>query len=98
MYGFVEQLLHYFGRPHAALPAAPLAGRGAWKGEELARSDEWRERLTDAHVAELQRAVETASRSGKPTRELTVAESRSQRHAARSTAGGPSCATGADSC
>src|SRR4029079_10670376 len=74
MYGFVEQLLHYFGRPHTALPAAPITGRGAWKGEELARSEEWCERLTDAHVAELQSAVETASRSGKPTRDLTVAE------------------------
>lgn len=74
MYGFVEQLLHYFGRPHTALPTAPLTGRNAWKGKELARSDEWREHLTDAHVAELQRAVETAARCGKPTRDLTVAD------------------------
>jgi hypothetical protein len=74
MYGFIEQLLHYFGRPHTALPAAPLTGRGAWTGEELVRSDEWREQLTDTQVTELQRAVETAARSGKPTRDLTAAE------------------------
>jgi len=74
MYGFVEQLLHYFNRPHTGIPAAVLTGPAAWKGEDLAASDEWRERLDEHQVAEVMSAVEAAKRAAKPTRELTAAD------------------------
>jgi hypothetical protein len=71
MYGFLEQLLHYFGRPHVAPATVPVGGRAAWHGHELARSDVWREQLDDAQVAELCRAVAIARASGRPTTALT---------------------------
>jgi hypothetical protein len=74
MYGFVEQLLHYFNRPHTGVPAAPLDGPAAWRGADLARSNEWHEELSEEHVAELNQAVASAMRCGKPTQELTPAE------------------------
>jgi hypothetical protein len=74
MYGFVDQLLHYFNRPHTNTPSEPLAGPAAWHGENLSRSGEWHERLSDAHAAEIMAAVEVAQRSVKPTAGLMVAE------------------------
>lgn len=74
MYGFVEQLLHYFDRPHSGMPAAALHGPAAWTGEQLAGSEAWRERLTGDHVAELQAAVETAKASGRSTGDLSAAD------------------------
>ena len=74
MYGFVEQLLHYFNRPHAGVPTGPVEGRAAWVGRDLAGSDEWRERLPPNQVSELQRAVDTALAARRPTQELTAAD------------------------
>jgi hypothetical protein len=74
MYGFLEQLLHYFDRPHVAPPAGPVGGPAAWRGDALARSDAWRERLDAAQVAEIVRAVETACATGRPTGALTAAD------------------------
>lgn len=74
MYNFVEQLLHYFNRPHTGQPSGPLAGPAAWTGEDLARADDWHEHLTDEYVGELTAAVETARRSGKATRDLMAAD------------------------
>lgn len=74
MYGFVEQLLHYFDRPHVGPPPGRVGGPAAWRGDALAGSDVWRERLDDTQVAELHRAVATARASGRPTRELTAAD------------------------
>jgi hypothetical protein len=74
MYGFVEQLLHYFNRPHTTLPAGPISGAAAWKGSELADSQEWREHLSQADVEEMRRAVDAATACGRATNELTVAD------------------------
>jgi hypothetical protein len=52
---FAEQALHYFDRPHETLPVAPVGGRAAWRGEDLARRDDWRVELTAAQIAELDR-------------------------------------------
>jgi len=59
MYGFLEQLLHYFDRPHAGVPAGPVGGPAAWTGRELATADAWREQLGAEQAAELTRAVAT---------------------------------------
>jgi hypothetical protein len=75
MYGFLEQLLHYFDRGHTAPPSAPVGGVAAWRGDELARSsDAWRERLDAVQIAELARAVEVARATGRSTRELSAAD------------------------
>ncbi len=50
---FAEQALHYFDRPHETVPTAPLAGPAAWRGEDLARRDDWVVRLGAAEIAEL---------------------------------------------
>ena len=70
MNGFLEQLLHYFDRPHREAPNAPVGGPAAWRGSALAASDVWRERLTDAQSAELTRAVAIARASGRATCDL----------------------------
>ena len=74
MYGFLEQLLHYFNRPHTGVPTASVRGPAAWMGQALAGSNEWRERLPPSQVAELQRAVDTALAAKRPTQELTAAD------------------------
>ena len=50
---FAEQALHYFDRPHETIPSAPVGGPAAWRGQELARHDDWRIELTPAQIAEL---------------------------------------------
>jgi hypothetical protein len=72
MRGFVEQLLHYFGRPHVGLPSGPVGGPAAWMGEDLADSAEWRERLPAPQAEELRSAVEKALASGRSAAELTA--------------------------
>jgi hypothetical protein len=49
----------------------PLSIAAAWKGSELAQRDDWRETLTDADVAELERAIAAAKRTGKSMGDLT---------------------------
>ena len=34
MYGFLEQLLHYFDRPHVGPPSGPVGGPAAWRGAD----------------------------------------------------------------
>jgi len=70
MYGFAEQLVHYFNRPHAQPAERPVGGAAAWTGRELARSTEWRVPLTPAQVAEVQRALAVARGCGRGAREL----------------------------
>lgn len=50
---FAEQALHYFDRPHEGMPVAPVGGPAAWRGEDLARRDDWSVALTAAQIAEL---------------------------------------------
>lgn len=54
---FVEQVLHYFDRPHTGVPTASIAGPAAWLGCDLETSPEWEHRLTDDEAAELDAAV-----------------------------------------
>jgi hypothetical protein len=68
---FLDQLLHYLDRPHTGVPAAPVGGPAAWRGDELA-DDSWALRLREAQVEELRHAVTTAVANGRPLAELTV--------------------------
>jgi hypothetical protein len=53
---FAEQALHYFDRPHDAVPQAPLGGPAAWRGEDLAARRDWMVTLSAAQIAELDAA------------------------------------------
>lgn len=55
--GFAEQALRYFDRPHEAVATTPLGGPAAWRGEDLARRDDWIVRLAPAEIAELDAAL-----------------------------------------
>lgn len=74
MYNFLEQLLHYFNRPHTGMPAAPVDGPAAWMGRDLASANEWRERLSAEQISELRTAVDVAKNSGRATADLTAAD------------------------
>jgi hypothetical protein len=49
----------------------PVTGECAWHGEALASSDRWRFRLTPDHLAELEAALNRATRIGIPRERLT---------------------------
>jgi Taurine catabolism dioxygenase TauD, TfdA family len=68
------QTLHYFSRPHEAVRRTPLVGPAAWRGGELAASAEWRYRLSEADVAELDRALSAAKATGRPLNALRAAD------------------------
>ncbi len=65
------QTIHYFARPQERVLREPLNVPAAWKGSELAQREDWRETLTDAEVAELDRALAAARATGKPLGALT---------------------------
>lgn len=77
-FSYGQQTRHYFDRPHEALPSAPIEHPSAWRGSEFATKSEWQRRLTDAHVAELERALTTARKrlaaSALPVVSLTRAD------------------------
>lgn len=54
---FAEQALHYFDRPHDAVPTGPVGGPAAWRGADIADRDEWIVRLGADDVAEVDDAV-----------------------------------------
>ncbi len=68
---FSEQGSHYFGRPHDAIPAGPVEGPAAWRGDDLERDDSWQVAWTPEQIEEIERALEHARATGKPTGELT---------------------------
>jgi hypothetical protein len=53
---FAEQALRYFDRPHETIRHEPVGGPAAWRGDALARRDDWIVRLDAAAIAELERA------------------------------------------
>jgi len=65
------QTIHYFARPQQRVLREPLQSAAAWKGSELARSEDWREVLTAADLDELERALAAARQTEKPMGSLT---------------------------
>ncbi len=74
-FSFGEQTLHYFDRPHGGTPCrVPIVGPAAWYGSSMVGRDEWRMRLSAAHIAELEKALASARATGKATADLTAAD------------------------
>jgi len=57
--------------PTDAERPSPIHGPAAWRGRELAHSEEWIYRLSGAEIAEVERIVAALRRSGKPREEIT---------------------------
>ena len=47
-----------------AMPAGPIGGPSAWRGEAMARTEEWMVRLSDEHLVEVDEAVTRVKRRG----------------------------------
>ena len=73
-YSYGRQTVHYFDRPHEAVPTTPVGGAAAWRGVELAAGGDWHVRLDDAEIDELLEATACATASGRPIAELTLAD------------------------
>ncbi|HEY0728806.1 MAG TPA: TauD/TfdA family dioxygenase [Pyrinomonadaceae bacterium] len=61
--------------PATTAPALPpeVADRSAWYEAKLAKSDEWIVRLSDAEIAEVERAIQSIERSGVELTTITAA-------------------------
>ena len=71
---FIEQTLHYFGRPHEQALSHSLSCAAAWRGDEMPPLDELAFHLSTRQVEEMREAVKVAKALGKPTRELTASD------------------------
>jgi hypothetical protein len=69
-----SQTLHYFARPHENIPTTPIASAAAWRGDAMARSDEWIVVLRPSEVEEIKSAVAYASARNTRTEALTAAD------------------------
>ncbi len=69
-----EQAGHYFARPHVAPAHEPIHTPAAWRGPDVAKRKDWRVRLDDAQLAEIEQALAVAKTTGKPTGALTAEE------------------------
>ncbi len=67
---YAEQALHYFNRPHQGEPPGPLSGPAAWRGEDYAGRDDWRIRLDETQIAEIEAGLAHSQRCGLPQAEL----------------------------
>lgn len=68
------QTIHYLSRPHERVLRTALDVPAAWKGQELASREDWREELDTRDVEELERAIAFARKTGRPTPELERAD------------------------
>ncbi len=67
---FAEQALHYFDRPHEAIPPAALAGPAAWRGAALESRRDWIVTLAAAEIAELDELARALAARGGGMAEL----------------------------
>jgi hypothetical protein len=69
------QTLKYWARPHQRVPAAPIEGAAAWRGEDMrGRPELWTFQLGAPDVEELNAAQRVAAASGKKLRHMTAAD------------------------
>ena len=69
---FIDQTLHYFGRPHEHPCLERVNNDAAWRGSELPSLDEMAYHLSPAEVAEISAAVALAAEKPGDTRSLTA--------------------------
>lgn len=62
---FGAQALHYFDRPHNALPTGKIESPAAWVGRDLPALADMAYNLNDADIAEIQNAMAIAKASSK---------------------------------
>lgn len=67
---FAEQTLHYFDRPHSAIPSGKISSPAAWKGQDLPPLDALAYHLTDADLDEIDAALGHAKASSKSPRDM----------------------------
>jgi Taurine catabolism dioxygenase TauD, TfdA family len=67
---YKEQTVHYFNRPHEAIPDQSVDIPAAWYGKDLRQNEDWIETLNADDVAEIEAAIDAALASGKETRDL----------------------------
>ncbi|MEM8695943.1 MAG: TauD/TfdA family dioxygenase [Pseudomonadota bacterium] len=69
---FREQSLHYFIRPHDALPGGSIDSPAAWRGPDIAKQqDEWMVALTEDEIAELGAAHDALQKESVPLDAIT---------------------------
>ena len=71
---YADQSLHYFTRPHTAVPEADVGGAAAWLGSDLAETDDWVEHVSPAQVDELAAAARAIVASGVDLESVTAAD------------------------
>ena len=71
---FIEQTLHYFGRPHEEVPTATLDCAAAWRGKDMPSLDEMAYCLSTGEVDEVLVGVAKARGLGKPLQQLSPAD------------------------
>lgn len=71
---FIEQTLHYFGRPHEEPAQAPIDSPAAWRGQDMPPLEALAYVLSPEQVADIQTAVTQAQALGRPTKSLTAAD------------------------
>ena len=69
-FSFVEQVLHYFDRPHENAAAEPVVSPAAWRGEDMPALEDMAYTLSALEIQEVLDAVAHAGSLGRPTREL----------------------------
>jgi len=73
-FSFVEQVLHYFDRPHSEALTQPLDCPAAWRGTDMPPLADMAYDLSADEVKEILSAVTYASRIGKPTKDLLASD------------------------
>ena len=71
---YAQQSGHYFDRPHAAPPTAPVGGPAAWRGSDMAGDPGWLETLAPEHVDELATAARRIVGAGVRLEDVTAAD------------------------
>ena len=69
-HSYAAQTLHYFTRPHEAVPKVAIGGPAAWRGDELDDA-EWQAQLSADQIQEIETAVAAVRESGRPLSELS---------------------------
>jgi hypothetical protein len=74
MYSYAQQTGHYFDRAHQGARVSMVQSKAAWRGSELAASQDWKYTLSGAQIAEIETGLDAVCGGGRPTDELSAAD------------------------